>query len=408
MAKKDHYLVGLDIGTTKVCMLVAEVRDDGAIDIIGMGSCDSKGLRKGVIINVDPTVECIKKAAEEAELMAGINIEEAYVGIAGEHIVGSNSRGMISINSKDHVISREDINRVIEAAKTIPIPNDKDILHVLPQEFMVDGQGEIADPLGMNGSRLEVNVHVVTCGGTQLQTLLTCVNKAGIEVEDTVLEQLASSESVLTQDEKELGVALVDIGGGTTDLAIFEKQSLWHTFIRSVGGDHFTSDIAVGLRTPIGEAERIKKKYGCAIASLIEDEETIEVPSVGGRKPRYMSRQILCDIIQPRGEELYMIIKDEIERMGFARSLNSGIVITGGGSLLEGMVEIAERIFDLPVRIGKPTGVGGLIDVINSPVYSTAVGLIIYGHRTRELRRERVGMRRKPLWRFREWFNEIF
>ncbi|HEY4491110.1 MAG TPA: cell division protein FtsA, partial [Acidobacteriota bacterium] len=278
MAKKDHYLVGLDIGTTKVCMLVAEVRDDGTIDIIGMGSCDSKGLRKGVIINVDPTVECIKKAAEEAELMAGINIEEAYVGIAGEHIVGSNSRGMISINSKDHVISRDDINRVIEAAKTIPIPNDKDILHVLPQEFMVDGQGEITDPLGMNGSRLEVNVHVVTCGGTQLQTLLTCVNKAGIEVEDTVLEQLASSEAVLTQDEKELGVALVDIGGGTTDLAVFEKQSLWHTFIRSVGGDHFTSDIAVGLRTPIGEAERIKKKYGCAIASLIEDEETIEVP----------------------------------------------------------------------------------------------------------------------------------
>lgn len=408
MSKRDRYIVGLDIGTTKVCVLVAEIREEEAIDIIGMGSCDSKGLRKGVIINVDPTVECIRKVVEEAELMSGINVEEAYVGIAGEHITGSNSRGMISINSKDHIISRDDINRVIEAAKQIPIPADKDVLHVLPQEFMVDGQDEIGDPLGMSGSRLEVNVHVVTCGSTQLQTLLTCVNKAGIEVTDTVLEQLASSESVLTPDEKELGVALIDIGGGTTDLAIFEKQSLWHSFIRSIGGDHFTNDIAVGLRTPIGEAERIKKKYGCAISSLIEEDETIEVPSVGGRKPRYMSRQVLGDIIQLRAEELFSIIKDEIERMGFSRSLNSGVVLTGGGSLLEGMVEIAERIFDLPVRIGKPAGVGGLIDVINSPVYSTAAGLVIYGFRTREVRRDRYITRRKPLWRFKEWFNEMF
>jgi len=315
---------------------------------------------------------------------------------------------MISINSKDHIISREDINRVIEAAKTIPIPSDKDILHVLPQEFMVDGQDEIGDPMGMSGNRLEVNVHVVTCGTTQLQTLLTCVNRAGIEVADTVLEQLASSEAVLTPDEKDLGVALIDIGGGTTDLAIFEKQSLWHTFIRSIGGDHFTSDIAVGLRTPIGEAERIKRRYGCALSSLIEDDETIEVPSVGGRKPRYMSRQILCDIIQPRAEELFGIIKDEVERMGFTRSLNSGIVLTGGGALLEGMSEIAERIYDCPVRIGEPSGVGGLIDVIKSPIYSTAVGLIIYGYRTRDYRRDRSGIRRKPLGRLREWINEMF
>jgi cell division protein FtsA len=407
MPKKDRYIVGLDIGTTKICILVAEIREDGALDIIGMGSCDSKGLRKGVIINVDPTVECIKKVVEEAELMAGVNIEEAFVGIAGEHIMGSNSRGMISINSKDRIITREDINRVIEAAKQIPIPTDKDILHVLPQEFMLDGQDEIGDPLGMSGVRLEVNVHVVTCGMTQLQTLLTCVNKAGIEVADTVLEQLASSEAVLTHDEKDLGVALIDIGGGTTDLAVFEKQSLWHSFIRSIGGDHFTSDIAVGLRTPIGEAEKIKKKYGCALSSLIEEEETIEVPSVGGRKPRFMSRQILCDIIQPRAEELFVIIKDEIERMGLSRSLNSGIVITGGGSLLEGMTEIAERIFDLPVRVGKPTGVGGLIDVINSPVYSTAVGLIIYGYRTREMKRDRFNSRSRR-WSIKNWFNEIF
>ena len=408
MSKKDRYIVGLDIGTTKVCILVAEIKDDTSIDIIGMGSTDSKGLRKGVITHVDPTVECIKKVVEEAELMAGINIEEAFVGIAGVHITGSNSRGMISINSKDHIISRDDINRVIEAAKTIPIPADKDVLHVLPQEFMVDGQDEIADPMGISGSRLEVNVHVVTCGTTQLQTLLTCVNKAGIEVADTVLEQLASSEAVLTADEKELGVALIDIGGGTTDLAVFEKQSLWHSYIRSIGGDHFTSDIAVGLRTPIPEAEKIKKKYGCALSSLIEEEETIEVAGVGGRKPRYMPRQVLCEIIQPRAEELFSIIREEIERMGLTRSLNSGIVLTGGGSLLEGTVEIAERLFDLPVRVGKPSGVGGLIDVINSPVYSTAVGLIIYGFRTRELRRDRFNVRRRPLWRFRDWFNEIF
>src|SRR5262245_38687330 len=408
MPKRDRYIVGLDIGTSKVCMLVAEVRDDGAIDILGMGSCESKGLRKGVIISVDPIVECIKKVVEEAELMSGINIEEAFVGMSGEHIMGSNSRGMVSINSKDHVIAREDISRVIEAAKQIPIPTDKDILHVLPQEFMVDGQGEIGDPLGMTGNRLEVNVHVVTCGSTQLQTLLTCVNRAGIEVVDTVLEQMASSESVLTPDEKDLGVALIDIGGGTTDLAIFEKQSLWHTFIRSIGGDHFTSDIAVGLRTPIGEAERIKRKYGCALSSLIEDDETIEVPSVGGRKPRYMSRQILCDIIQPRAEELFGIIKEEVERMGFTRSLNSGIVLTGGGALLEGMAEIAERIYDCPVRIGEPSGVGGLIDVIKSPIYSTAVGLIIYGYRTRDFRRDRSGVRRKPLGRFWERISEMF
>jgi cell division protein FtsA len=408
MAKKDRYIVALDIGTTKVCLLVAEVRDDGALDIIGMGTSDSKGLRKGVIVHVDPTVECIKKVVEEAELMAGINIEDAYVGIAGEHIVGSNSRGMISINSKDHVITREDINRVIEAAKLIPIPTEKEILHVLPQEFIVDGQDEIGDPMGISGSRLEVNVHIVTCGTTQLHTLLTCVNRAGLEVADVVLEQIAGNEAVLTHDEKELGVGLIDIGGGTTDLAVFEKQSLWHTCIRPIGGDHFTSDIAIGLRTPIGEAEKIKKKHGCALASLIEEDETIEVPSVGERKPRFMSRHILCDIIQPRAEELFTIMKEEVERMGMIRSLNSGIVLTGGGSLLEGMVEIAERIFDLPVRVGRPTGVGGLIDVINSPVYSTAAGLIIYGYRTREARRSRFSARRKSFSRFREWFNEIF
>lgn len=409
MAKKNKYIVGLDIGTTKICALVAELRDDGAIDITGIGQCDSKGLRKGVIINVDPTVECIKKVVEEAELMAGINIEEAFVGIAGEHIMGSNSRGMISISSKDHVISRDDISRVIEAAKTIPIPADKDVLHVLPQEFMVDGQSEINDPMGMSGNRLEVNVHIVTCGSTQLQTLLTCVNRAGIEVVDTVLQPLASSEAVLTPDEKDLGVALIDIGGGTTDLAIFEKQSLWHSYIKSIGGDHFTNDIAVGLRTPIGEAEKIKKKYGCALSSLVQDEEMIEVPSVGGRKSVYKNRVLLSEIIQPRAEELFGIMREEIERMGFTRSLNSGIVLTGGGSLMEGMPEIAERIFDLPVRVGRPSGVGGLSDVVNSPIYSTAVGLIIYGYRTSDLRSAGKAFgRRKSISRFREWIQTVF
>ncbi len=381
MAKRrDSYIVGLDIGTRKTCAIIAEANEAGNLDIIGIGMTESKGLRRGIVVNLEATIESIRKVVEEAELMAGVAIESAYVGVAGNHIKGFNSRGVIAVGGRGREITREDVQRVIEAAKAVAIPPDREILHVLPQEFIVDEQDGIHDPVGMTGTRLEVNAHIVTSSITSTQNLITCVNRAGMAVTDMVLECIAGSEAILTFDEKELGVALIDIGGGTTDLAIFEKGSICYTSVIPIGGDSFTNDISVGLRTPIPEAEKIKKKYGCALSSMLEDEETIEVPSMGGRKPRIMSRQILCEIIQPRAEETFNLVFDEIKHAGYERSLNSGIVITGGGALLEGMPEIAEQIFDLPVRRGLPTGVGGLVDVINSPIHSTAVGLVLHGH----------------------------
>lgn len=381
--KKDRYIVGLDIGTQKVCAIVAEITDEGRLDIIGIGQAESKGLRKGVVINLEATVDSIKRVVEEAELMAGVEIGSAYVGIAGTHIRSFNSRGVVAVASKNRVIDKEDIRRSIEAAKAVSIPMDRSILHVLPQEFVVDDQDGIGDPTGMTGTRLEVNVHVVTCSQTSAQNTVTCVNRAGLEVIDTVLTQLAAAEACLTQDEKELGVALVDVGGGTTDLAIFEKGSLWHTAVLQVGGEHFTNDVAVALRTPVGEAEKIKKKHGCALTSMVPEEDSIEVPSVGGRKPRIMARQVLGDVIQARAEEICQLILTEIRRAGFDRNLNSGVVLTGGGGILEGMPEIAEQIFDMPVRRGAPNGIGGLVDVVASPIYSTAVGLVLCGYRNR-------------------------
>jgi cell division protein FtsA len=375
--------VGLDIGTHKVCAIVAEITDEGRLDIIGIGQAESKGLRKGVVINLEATVDSIKRVVEEAELMAGVEIGSAYVGIAGSHVRGFNSRGVIAVSGKNRVIEREDIRRVIEAAKAVSIPADREILHVLPQEFVVDDQDGIGDPTGMTGTRLEVNVHVITASSTAVQNTITCVNRAGLEVLDAVLTQLSAAEAVLTPDEKELGVALVDIGGGTTDLAIYEKGALWHTAVLQVGGEHFTNDVAVALRTPVNEAEKIKKKYGCALTSMIPEEDSIEVPSVGGRKPRIMARQVLGDVVQARAEEVCQLIFTEIRRAGFDRNLNSGVVFTGGGAILEGVPEIAEQIFDLPVRRGTPSGIGGLVDVVASPVYSTAVGLVLYSHRNR-------------------------
>ena len=381
--KKDRYVVGLDIGTHKVCAIVAEVTEEGRLDVIGIGQTESKGLRKGVVINLDATIESIKKVVEEAELMAGVEIGSAYVGVAGTHIRGFNSRGVVAVSSKNRTIEREDVGRAIEAAKAVSIPLDRDILHVLPQEFVVDDQDGIADPTGMTGTRLEVNVHVITCSSTSAQNTVTCINRAGLEASGTVLTQLAAAEACLTPDEKELGVALVDIGGGTTDLAIFEKGSLWHTAVLQVGGEHFTNDVAVALRTPVNEAEKIKKKHGCALTSMVPEEDSIEVPSVGGRKPRIMARQLLGDVIQARAEEVCQMILTEIKRAGFERSLNSGVVLTGGAAILEGMPEIAEQILDMPVRRGTPSGIGGLVDVVASPVYSTAVGLVLCGHRDR-------------------------
>lgn len=367
-----------------MCAIVAEVTEEGRLDIIGIGQAESRGLRKGVVINLEATVESIKRVVEEAELMAGVEIGSAYVSLAGTHIRGFNSRGVIAVSGKSRVIDREDVRRAIDAAKAVSIPMDRAILHVLPQEFVVDDQDGIGDPTGMTGTRLEVNVHVITCAQTSSQNTVTCVNRAGLEVVDTVLAQISAAEAVVTPDEKELGVALVDIGGGTTDLAIFEKGSLWHTAVLQVGGEHFTNDVAVALRTPVNEAEKIKKKHGCALTSMIPEEDSIEVPSVGGRKPRVMARQVLGDVIQARAEEVCQLVLNEIRRAGFERSLNSGVVLTGGGSILEGLPEIAEQIFDMPVRRGTPSGIGGLVDVVASPVYSTAVGLVLCGHRNRE------------------------
>ncbi len=408
LSKKDQYIVGLDIGTAKVTAIVSEVTDEGRLDIIGTGSAESKGLRKGMVINLEQTVDSIKRVVEEAELMAGVEIESAYVGLAGGHIKGFNSRAVVAITNKSREVTREDVFRAINAAKAIPLPSDREIVHVLPQEFVVDGQDGIFDPTGMTGTRLEANVHIITAGITATQNVVTCVNRAGMEVTETVLEQLCAAEAVLTADEKELGVALVDIGGGTTDLAIFDKGTIWHSAVLPTGGDHFTNDVAVGLRTPIVEAEKIKKKHGCALGTMVSEEDTIEVPSVGGRNPRILPRHILSDIIQPRAEEICHLIYQEIRRAGYENVLNSGVVFTGGSAALVGLAEVAERIFDMPIRCGSPSGVGGLVDVVASPSYATAVGLVLYAHRSRSNRLlPQAGYRHNPLARIWKRCREL-
>ena len=383
MGRKDRYLVGLDVGTSKICAIVAELVDDHGLDVVGIGVAESRGIRRGVIVNLEAAVDSIKKAIDEAELMAGVEIDAVHLSMAGPHIKGFNSRGVIAVAGKSREITRDDVRRAIEAAKAVSLPAGREILHVLPQDFVVDEQDGIGVPVGMTGARLEVNVHIVTSATTATQNLVSCVNRAGVGVLDTVVEQIGAAEAVLTQDEKELGVALVDIGGGTTDIAIYERGSLWHTAVIGVGGDHFTSDIAVGLRMPIPDAEKLKRKCGCALSAMVDEEETIDVASVGGRRPRVMARRILSEILQPRAEEIFHLVWDEIRRAGYEKSLNSGIVLTGGGAILEGMHEIAEQIFDLPIRRGAPTGVGGLADHVGSPAFATAVGLVLYGQRNR-------------------------
>ncbi len=413
MGRSARHIVGLDIGTTKICVTVAEPNENGSLDIVGFGTCPSKGLRKGVVINLDATIDSIKSAVEEAELMAGVSVERAFVGIAGGHVRGFNSRGVVAITGKDHEVTRADIARVLIAARAVSIPPDREIFHVLPQEFIVDDQEGIGDPVGMTGTRLEANVYIVTGSISAVQNIVNCVNRAGIEVEDTVLEQLAGSEATLTADEKEMGVALIDIGGGTTDLALLERGAIRHISVLPTGGDHFTNDIAVGLRTPVPEAERIKKKYGCAVPGLVGEEDTIEVPSVGGRKSRVLSRQILCEIIQPRAEEIFSLINEEIVRTGFDKSINAGAVLTGGGSVMEGIPEIAEDVLDMPVRRAAPVNVAGLSDGVNSPVFATPVGLVLYGHRHRTKRVE-VQPPTNPFFfvrmgeRVKSWIQELF
>lgn len=410
-ARRDNLIVGLDIGTTKICAIVGNLTEDG-IDIVGIGSSPSHGLRKGVVINIDSTVQSIRKAIEEAELMAGCEIKTVFAGIAGGHIKGINSQGVIAIKNRE--VSPEDVKRVIEAAKAIAIPMDREVIHILPQEFIIDDQDGIREPLGMSGVRLEAKVHIVTGAAASAQNIVKSCNRAGLDVSDIVLEQLASSEAVLSPEEKELGVALVDIGGGTTDVAIFVDGAIKHTAVLSLGGHQITNDIAVGLRTPMAEAEKIKHKYGCCLASLVGKDETIEVPSVGGRKPRILSRQLLAEILEPRVEEIFTLVNREIVKSGFEDMIASGVVITGGSTILEGMPELAEQIFNLPVRRGTPQKIGGLVDVVNSPVYATGVGLVIYGSRHMEVAthfpttQSDDSLFRKVSKRMREWFGEFF
>jgi cell division protein FtsA len=410
-ARRDNLIVGLDIGTTKICAIVGNLTEDG-IDIVGIGSSPSRGLRKGVVINIDSTVQSIRKAIEEAELMAGCEIKSVFAGIAGGHIKGINSQGVIAIKNRE--VSPEDVKRVIEAAKAIAIPMDREVIHILPQEFIIDDQDGIREPLGMSGVRLEAKVHIVTGAAASAQNIVKSCNRAGLDVSDIVLEQLASSEAVLSPEEKELGVALVDIGGGTTDVAIFVDGAIKHTSVLSLGGHQITNDIAVGLRTPMAEAEKIKHKYGCCLASMVGKDETIEVPSVGGRKPRILSRQLLAEILEPRVEEIFTLVNREIVKSGFEDMIASGVVITGGSTILEGMPELAEQIFNLPVRRGTPQKIGGLVDVVNSPVYATGVGLVIYGSRHMEVTTQFPttqsddNLFRKVSKRMKEWFGEFF
>ncbi|HBJ75850.1 MAG TPA: cell division protein FtsA [Syntrophaceae bacterium] len=376
MGRKSNVLVGIDIGTTKTIAIVGEVTATG-IDIIGMGITPAKELRKGGVVNIDNTVEAIKKAVEDAEHMSGCRINSAYVGIAGSHIKGQNSLGIVAVKGRE--VGEDDLQRAIEASRAIAIPVDREILHTLPQNYVVDGQDGIRDPVGMSGVRLEAKVHIVTGAAASVQNVVKSVNRVGLDIDDVVLEQLAASEAILSSDEKDLGVALIDIGGSTTGIAIFAEGSIKHTATLPVGGNFLTSDIATGLRTPFAEAEKIKLNYGCAMTSMIPKEDIIEVPSVGGREDRMVSRQILGRIVEPRMDEILNMALKEIVRSGYEDLLAAGLVLTGGASLLPGINEMAEQIFDMPVRRGCPVGVGGLSDVANSPAFAVGVGLIIYG-----------------------------
>ena len=376
MARKDELIVGLDIGTTKICAIVAEQTESG-IDVVGIGTHPSRGLRKGVVVDIDATVASIKQAVEEAELMADCEITSVYAGIAGGHIRAFNSHGVVAV--KDREVRESDVKRVIDAAKAVAIPMDREVIHVIPQEFIIDDQDGIREPLGMSGVRLEAKIHIVTAAVTSAQNIVKCCNKAGLNVIDIVLEPLASAQAVLSDDERELGVCMIDIGGGTTDIAVFQDGSIKETAVLGLGGYHLTNDIAVGLRTPFDEAERIKKKFGLASARYLAGDDVISVPSVGGRRPREVSRKILCEVVEPRVEEILSLARGEVMRSGLEDKIPSGVVLTGGASALGGLGELAEEIFEAPVRCGLPSHIGGLQDVVRSPMYSTGVGLVLFG-----------------------------
>lgn len=399
-------IVGLDIGTTKICAVVGEVTEDG-IKVVGIGSHPSIGLRRGVVVNIESTVSSIQRAIEEAELMAGCEVKSVYAGIAGGHIKGFNSHGVIAIKGRE--VTQGDIDRVIDAARAVAIPLDREVIHILPQEYIVDDQNGILDPLGMTGVRLEAKVHIITGAVTSAHNIIKCCNRAGLDVCDIALEALASAEAVLSDEEKDLGIALIDFGGGTTDLAIFTGSSIRHTSVLGLGGNNLTNDIAVGLRTPNAEAEKIKIKHGCCLNSMIQRDQTIEVPSVGGRKPRIVSRYILSEILEPRVEEIFTLVDQEIVRSGYKDLVAAGLIVTGGSALLEGIPEIAEQIFNLPTRVGYPIGVSGLVDVVNSPMYATAVGLLIYGINNEPERKFRIrdgNIFNRVTNRMKRWFKD--
>jgi len=370
-------IVGLDIGTSKVVAIVGEIGPEGNTDIIGIGTHRSSGLKKGVVVNIESTVQSIQRAVEEAELMAGCQIHSVFAGIAGSHIRSLNSHGIVAI--RDSEVNPSDVDRVIDAAKAVAIPADQRILHILPQEFVIDNQEGIREPVGMSGVRLEAKVHMVTGAVSAAQNIVKCIRRCGLEVDDIILEQLASSYSVLTEDEKELGVCIVDIGGGTTDIAVFTDGAIRHTAVIPIAGDQVTNDIAVALRTPTQHAEDIKIKYACALRQLTSLEDTIEVPGVGDREPKKMSRQTLAEVVEPRYEELFTLIQAELRRSGFEEIIPAGIVLTGGSSKMEGLIELAEEVFHMPVRLGLPQGVQGLVDVVRNPIHATGVGLLLYG-----------------------------
>jgi cell division protein FtsA len=409
MSKENkNLIVGLDIGTSKVVAIVAELAPDGRLEVIGMGSHESKGLKKGVVVNIEATVNAIQRALEEAELMADCKIQRVYTGIAGSHIRSFNSTGMVPI--RDREVTPMDVDRVIETARAMPIPTDQQVLHILTQEFIIDGQDGVREPLGMSGVRLEVKVHIVTGAVSAAQNIVKCVRRCGLEVSDLILQPLASSLAVLTEDEKELGVCLVDIGGGTTDVAIFREGAIRHTAVIPIAGDQITNDIAMALRTPTQEAEELKLRHGCSLRQLADALETIEVPGVGDRPPRELSRQTLAEVIEPRVEELYSLVQKVLRESGYEELLSSGIVLTGGSSVMQGMVELGEEIFHMPVRLGVPRYAGGLSDVIRSPRYSTAVGLLLDGKARTErgLHARQGGSFKQVLSRMREWFQRNF
>src|SRR5690606_4175826 len=406
---KGDLIVGLDIGTTKICAIVGEVTDEG-IDIIGIGTHPSRGLRKGVVVNIETSVQSNRRAIEEAELMAGCEVNTVFTGIAGGHIKGINSQGIVAVKNKE--VREADIQRVIDAAKAVAIPLDREVIHVLPQEFVIDDQGGIKEPLGMSGVRLEAKVHIVTAAVSSAQNIIKCANRTGLNVADIVLQPLASAKAVLTEEERELGVCLVDIGGGTTDLAIIYGGSIVHNGVTALGCNNLTSDIAIGLRTPAHEAEKIKQRWGTCLPNRVGAEETIEVPSVGGREPRTIARQVLVDILEPRVEEIFQLVHREIQRSGYADLIPAGVVITGGSTLLDGMTELAEEVLGVPVRQGYPQGVGGLVDVVKSPMYATGVGLVLYGCDDMDSRyfpiRQSEGTYKRLTERMRDWLREIF